>query len=179
VKLLKEIDEAILKYITAIVWWVDVRFSKDNVWCAHTSFVYLPTLVFFASSPWAEAVKKGVLFEQIVWSALLSSIIYWAHVFFWWFIFEFSETPTSMLLGQAKKTPNPNKYYLTTKLMKVCFITFIIGTYIKYKEWCEWLTFFGHTLSIYLLCVDNIPPAEKRKQQEARETKNMVPASTM
>jgi hypothetical protein len=173
VKHLKELDEAILKYITAIVWWADVRFSKDNVWCAKALYIVLPTILLFVVGTLACLMAEDVYAN---FTALSITVLYgFISLSVWWYVhFVFSFSPYIDMVKDANKTPNPNKHKIPAQSLKIFYMALVLFVLLNnVKEGTNILAFvfFPIPLSIYALCVDNILPDEKRKRQEANKTK--------
>lgn len=171
---IKNLDERITIFLTGIVWWIDVHYNKNNIWCAKAMFLFLgPVLGSLIQAVVFMPGEGGSLLINFV-AVVLFSFMFECLV--WWVLFEFGkivgleEIPT--ILKNAKETPNPNKVFFFAYVLKVFQITYLICFS---RSAIDITTNITELVAIYFLCTDNIPPAEKKKRKEEKEMRGAVP----
>lgn len=185
-----KIEEQFINLLTRFAWWVDYKYNKGVVWLsvvftAVTSYT-ITVLISIDSYNQTIAVHSinfetwvmifMVIFPSITTIAMLCVLGI--------FLFILNPPPSHKQLFQnIKKSPNPNKYtywILSCRLSLV--LPFIAGSIQSFGT----TSFFGaiftivaFTPSVYLFCVDPIPPGLKKKMLEEKETGKLEPVTSL
>lgn len=170
---IKEVDEGITYILTTLVWWIDVHFNKNNIWCAKGSFLYIPPAIIFFGGDFSKAMQEKVLLDFVLAGVLLSAIVFLLMSFFWDLLYDFSRTG-ERLLKQAQKSPNPNRYERIVVVRKVAFFMMWVFAVFRFQQFFLPSIFLSYLLSIYFLCVEGIPPEEKERRKKENETNQLL-----
>ncbi len=180
---LLSIEESLIRLLTKIVWWFDIAWNKGTVFVFFFFCFYFPAgFHFLISVLTIEAPTEASIFRflfRIVGMPLLlgcyitliplcALVIYWS-------------TSRVNALKETKIAPNPNRHngwlWVVRLLAFSClFATFLINIeHIDETFLLLFLVFFDVPIiaALYVLCVDPIPPQEKKKRTAEKEPKKL------
>ncbi len=177
---LLSIEDDFINVLTKITWWVSVRFDKGTVWLSLFLIVFSSGVVhlLFAIDSFNSMVQSAS--DVSVWilstilvptvGTILYSVCIWSV-----YVFIFSMLHGNFsILKNTNQTPNPNKYNGWVWMCRVQTISpFVLGI-VQHNMFISVVSVVIIVVpSLYILCVDQIPPAKKKEMQEEVENKRL------
>jgi hypothetical protein len=170
------LDKAITRTLTRFCWWTDIHFGKDNVWWTNVTVLFFyPTLQAVLIFVYQENT------EELIGNFIAGCFIAWV------VLYVLNKTPSSRsIFLNAKKSPNANKHLKIISSFKlggiVAFVVewYLANIYIYLAKESVVVLFLTLELSLYFLCTEPVPPAERdrrSKEDEMRKRKLVLTAN--
>ena len=168
---MSSLEERLIYWLTAICWWIDVRFRKDVLWCIEKSFTLFPIILAVFWEVTADLIKGTDFFLKGGWVKLLAlyiPLVIWYKVMVAGSVDGFFRILTKNL----SMTPNPNKHLSQLLFMRLLSLV-VIAIAIVVGEQEAVFCCAGYVLTLYIFCVDPIPPEERKRSIQKREEAQM------
>lgn len=127
----------VVNLLTAITWWLDVRFSKSSIWFANLSFFTMETLRFIKSLEFVEIIASFLA------AYIMTFIVYSVFRYFGF-------------IEKSQKTPNKNIQH-APKVVLGC----ILGSIFILILAGDLMPGFMYLIYYLILCTEKITPREK------------------
>lgn len=179
------LEEKFINLLTYVVWYFSIKWNKGTLFVFFFFSFIFPSLCGFLLQVqvFLEITNKSVLdylLVLVIAPSLLGAtltISLFAPIVFHWVDKRIN------VLQQLNKTPNPNRYngwLWKARLMIFVYALVFMYTFVAKDYQGSFLikvASSAFTISItliccYILCVDQIPPAEKKKWLERKEVTN-------
>lgn len=183
------IEEAFINVLTRCAWWFDYKYNKSVVWLvvACTSVISYITVVLFGIDSYSQTISYAISFK--IWFFIfifLLPVVITVMMLLVLVAYLFVSSPyytRKQILQNTKKSPNPNKYthWIVTCRLSVIFPIFFGA--LRSSEGASFLIsifmIVAITPSLYLLCVNPIPPGLKKKMLEENELGKLEPVTSL
>jgi hypothetical protein len=142
---LKNIEDWILRWLTALCWWVDVRYNRTNT----TVSLITASVGTFASSWLLYLISLNMQEDLGLLKATLYCFYFSVVSLCLWIIFVFL-IPAFLNDQDIKINFKTLFLYIARRALVLSFIIILL---------------FGFSLSLYIMCTEKIPPKEKVRRQ--------------
>lgn len=174
-----KIEEQFINLLTKCAWWIDIRFGKGAIWFSLCYIVSSSVLLCIFQA--VDSFSQTEDFTAWVIYFLFKTIGFIvAFLLFWWMniFLSYLIYGEESVLKNTTVMPNPNKY---SKWMFECRYAVIFPPMFNSLLYHSFLDMLGIIFvsvpSLYILCVDPVPPGLKKKKLEEKEFGNLKPVT--